>query len=124
MASTSRNGIIPHNPMDVDEVPQQSTSNLASLPKRAFSVPIRGAQAQAIGHTVGYVYSAEMTSHFCPSGHPEQPERISSIYDIIVKSRCLEKMQAIPIRTVRKEEALLVHSEDHWDKVQAIQCES
>ncbi|KAG5639404.1 hypothetical protein H0H81_002936 [Sphagnurus paluster] len=33
-------------------------------------------------------------------------------------------MKWLPIRPVKKEEAMLVHSEDHWEKVQAIQTMS
>jgi hypothetical protein len=32
-------------------------------------------------------------------------------------------MKWIPIREVRRDEALLVHSEDHWNKVISLQCE-
>lgn len=85
---------------------------------RAASVPL-----VQYGYTVGCVYSAEMTSHFSPHGHPEQPARISRIWQALVHGRYTKKMKWLPIRPVRKEEALLVHSEDHWDKVQAIQCE-
>lgn len=85
---------------------------------RASSVPLNQYR-----YTVGCVYSAEMTSHFSPHGHPEQPARISRIWQALVHGRYTKKMKWLPIRAVRKEEALLVHSEDHWDKVQAIQCE-
>lgn len=121
------NASLPDDSADMDVDPQQSTSTIPSrlLPPtvpRAASVPLQGSQPS--GFTVGYVYSSEMTSHFSPQGHPEQPERISRIYQTLVGSRCTKKMEWLPIRPVRKEEALLVHSEDHWDKVQAIQCES
>lgn len=84
---------------------------------RATSVPINPPD-----YTVGFVYSTEMTSHFSPHGHPEDPNRITRIWQAIVGKRYTQKMKWLPIRPVRKEEALLVHSEDHWDKVQAIQC--
>ncbi|KAG5353769.1 hypothetical protein C0989_002552 [Termitomyces sp. Mn162] len=85
-----------------------------SLP-RASSVPLHPS-----GYTVGFVYSTEMMSHFSPTGHPETPHRISSIYNALTVNHHIVKMKWIPIRPVKKEEALLVHSEDHWDKVQAI----
>jgi len=89
------------------------------IPPRSSSVPLHH-----FDYTVGCVYSAEMTSHFSPHGHPEQPARISRIWQALVHGRYVNKMKWLPIRAVRKEEALLVHSEDHWDKVQAIQSES
>lgn len=90
----------------------------AALPPRprAASVPLHPSAL-----TVGYVYAAEMTAHFDPAGHPESPERIVSIYHALVMAHCTPKMKWLPIRPVRREEALLVHSEDHWDKVLAIQ---
>ncbi|KAG6832626.1 hypothetical protein H0H92_014462 [Tricholoma furcatifolium] len=82
---------------------------------RASSVPLNPS-----GFNVGYVYSTEMMSHFCPTGHPETPQRISYIYNALTLRRHTHKMKLIPIRIVKRDEALLVHSEDHWDKVQAI----
>lgn len=83
---------------------------------RASSLPLHQSE-----YTVGYVFSTEMTSHFSPHGHPEDPERITRIYQALTTGRHTKKMKWLPIRPVRKEEALLVHSEDHWDKVEAIQ---
>lgn len=83
---------------------------------RAASVPLHPSAL-----TVGYVYAAEMTAHFNPAGHPECPDRIVAIYQALVMAHYSPKMKLIPIRPVRREEALLVHSEDHWDKVLAIQ---
>jgi histone deacetylase 6 len=71
---------------------------------------------------VGYVYSAEMMVHICLKGHPEEPERISRIFQAIKEVQYLARMRQLPIRMVSREEALLVHSEDHWDKVLGIQC--
>ncbi|KAH6910361.1 histone deacetylase clr3, partial [Coprinopsis sp. MPI-PUGE-AT-0042] len=57
--------------------------------------------------TVGYVYSSEMMAH-APGPTLQQ-------------AHVLAQMKWLPIRTVKKEEAMLVHSEDHWDKVVQIQ---
>jgi histone deacetylase 6 len=64
-----------------------------------------------------------MTQHFSLHGHPEAPARISRIWEAIVSAHYHLKMKCLPIRPVHKDEALLVHTEDHWDKVQTIQCE-
>lgn len=106
--------------MDIDVQPLVPTVPPPPPPRshdhpRASSVPLHQSD-----FTVGYVYSTEMTSHFSPHGHPEDPERISRIYSALITGRHTMKMKWLPIRPVRKEEALLVHSEDHWDKVQAI----
>lgn len=86
---------------------------------RASSLPLH-----SFDFTVGYVYSSEMMQHYDPYGHPEQPERISRIMETIRAAHCHDKMKRLPIRPVKREEVLLVHSEDHWDKVEAIQCKS
>lgn len=109
--------------MVIDE-PQQALyvlSDTSSFPDgpRASSVPLHQSE-----FTVGYVYSTEMTSHFSPHGHPEDPERISRIYHALTVGRHTKKMKWLPVRPARKEEVLLIHSEDHWDKVQAIQGNS
>jgi histone deacetylase 6 len=106
--------------MDVDVQPGTSAAAMAASSSidhpRASSVPLHPSH-----YTVGYVFSSEMTSHFSPHGHPEDPERIKRIHSALISARHTEKMKRLPIRPVRKEEALLVHSEDHWDKVAAIQ---
>lgn len=101
--------------MDTDPSMDVDTEKLPHRP-RASSLPLRPS-----GLTVGYVYTAEMTGHFNPAGHPECPERTVTIYQTLVQEHYTQKMKWIPIRPVRRGEALLVHSEDHWDKVLAIQ---
>ena len=85
---------------------------------RASSLP-----AHAPKHSVGYVYSSEMMSHFSRHNHPEQPARIECIWRALVNDRLTQMMKWIPIREVQRAEALLVHGEDHWNKVIALQCE-
>jgi hypothetical protein len=99
-----------------DTQPQASASKATSM--RASSVPLHFDR-----RAVGYVYSTEMMAHVCLNGHPEQPERISRIFESIRDAKYLDKMKCIPIRPVKRSEALLVHSEDHWDKVLEIQRE-
>ncbi|KAG8910506.1 Histone deacetylase hda1, partial [Tulasnella sp. 417] len=83
---------------------------------------------------VGYVYDTRMMqhtevrdpNHYTPedddseSHHPEQPRRIECIDKKLDEAGCLELMTRLAIRHLRKDEALLVHSEDHWQKVEAI----
>lgn len=87
------------------------------VPLRASSVPFITRE-----YTVGYVYSSEMMVHACLKGHPEQPERISSIFQAIKDAKYHLRMKQLPIRPVKRSEALLVHSEDHWEKVLDIAC--
>jgi len=98
---------------------QQTVLSVIQKP-RASSLPIKYPD-----FTVGYVYSSEMMSHFSTHGHhPEQPQRIQRIWLALKTGQMTEKMKWIPIREVRRDETLLVHSEDHWNKVIALQCES
>ena len=108
------NGQLDGAPMDVDD---QETS---PPPRpRAQSEPFRAPKQ----FTVGYVYSMDMLIHASLHGHPEQPDRISKIFQAIQGATLIQKMKHIPIRPVYRNEALLVHTEEHWDKVLAIQCE-
>ncbi|KAG9049554.1 Histone deacetylase hda1 [Tulasnella sp. UAMH 9824] len=82
---------------------------------------------------VGYVYDTRMMQHTevrdpnddeddvdSESHHPEQPRRIECIDKKLEEAGCLDLMTKLAIRHLRKDEALLVHSEDHWQKVEAI----
>ncbi|KAJ7901911.1 histone deacetylase complex protein [Mycena olivaceomarginata] len=73
--------------------------------------------------TIGLVYDTKMTLHcsMSPEGHPEAPERIVRIWKALVANHYTSKAKIIPTRPVLKQEALLVHSEDLWDKIEAIQ---
>lgn len=111
--------------MDVDSEAPPSTSHAngvidlsQSRRPRASSVPLQPSNLK-----VGYIYSSEMMNHFSPHGHPEQPLRIQQIWATLVNEQLHKRMKWMPIREVVKGEALLVHSEDHWNKVIAIQCE-
>lgn len=82
---------------------------------------------------VGYVFDLRMTGHTPPTDpddpdddddHPESPVRIVRIHARLEEAGSLALMRKIPIRNLRKDEALLVHSEDHWQKVAAIECEA
>ncbi|KAJ3751692.1 histone deacetylase complex protein [Lentinula raphanica] len=85
--------------------------------QRSVSVPFQPPRDLA----VGYVYSSEMTSHFNPRGHQEAPERITRIWQAIVDEKLNTRMQWLPIRPVTKAEALLVHSQNLWDLIEAYQ---
>ncbi|KAF7782606.1 hypothetical protein Agabi119p4_1982 [Agaricus bisporus var. burnettii] len=105
--------------MEVDNSAKDVTQNAVIRP-RALSVPFKPPVAN---YTVGYVYSSEMTTHLKlgDDPHPEQPQRIVRIWKMLSDYHYIKRMLWLPIRPVTREEALLVHTEDHWDKVQAIQ---
>jgi histone deacetylase 6 len=125
MADTILNGQPDGAPMDVDSEENRATVVRARRPpspvprSRAQSEPFQVPEQLA----VGYVYSTDMLLHASLHGHPEQPDRISKIFAAIHGANLTSKMKHIPIRPVQRNEALLVHTEEHWDKVLAIQCE-
>lgn len=69
---------------------------------------------------VGYAYSVDMNAHQNEGGHDECPARISTINAFFRDNRLLTKMKIIPVRHAVREEVLLVHSEDLWEKVIAL----
>ncbi|KAJ6593976.1 histone deacetylase complex protein [Mycena capillaripes] len=85
---------------------------------RASSVPLHPPEA-----IIGLVFSTEMANHcsMSPDGHPEAPERIIRIWSALVAKHYTSKAKIIPIRPVLKQEALLVHSQDLWEKIESIQ---
>jgi len=73
-------------------------------------------------YSVGYVYHPQMMLHEAVNGHPEEPQRISQIYNLLVHSNCIEQMKEILCREATQDEILLIHSQDLWEKVQALAC--
>ncbi|TFY78088.1 hypothetical protein EWM64_g5926 [Hericium alpestre] len=107
--------------MDVDVPIQHASSEpprppLADILQRASSVPLRQA-----AHTVGYVYSNAMMLHSSAFEHPEKPERISRIYNVLHQHGCISRMKLIPIRKAKRDEILLVHSEQTWQSLLMLQ---
>ncbi|KAF4563367.1 Histone deacetylase hda1 [Pleurotus pulmonarius] len=118
--------------MDVDSEPSQPQSQSQAHPRLGSPTPpdlamtsstmrARSVPAGSLPDRVGYVYSAEMSQHFCPRGHPECPDRLLHIWDALRGAQLHTQMRCLPIRQVKREEAMLVHSEDHWNKVESIQ---
>lgn len=113
--------------IDDDDVLKQDVGVLAPiLPPPRVPTPPAAVRASSEPfrpppYTVGYVYAVDMMIHACINGHPEDPERILRIMQAIQATGMDKQMRRLPIRQVRREEALLVHSESHWDKIIAIQ---
>jgi acetoin utilization deacetylase AcuC-like enzyme len=53
--------------------------------------------------------------------HPEKPKRIMRIHKALSAARLLQRMEQIPMRPVRRNEVMLIHTKDLVDKVEALQ---
>jgi len=72
---------------------------------------------------VGYCYDPRMRGHKHPSyDHPEQPARITSIFETLENSGCTSRMIVLPAREVSEDEVALVHSRNVWERVNEIEC--
>ncbi|KZT43546.1 histone deacetylase clr3 [Sistotremastrum suecicum HHB10207 ss-3] len=89
---------------------QQSTSNAVATRSSLRWEP-----------TTGYVYDVRMMAHADARDHPETPERIVRIHNLLKANQLLSEMLYIPVRLITRQEVLLVHSEDHWNKIESIQ---
>ena len=75
---------------------------------------------QSWGTDIAYVYDIRMMFHSPRNEHTEAPDRISRVHDILSTGGYLDLMAQIPVRQVEREEVLLVHSENLWEKVMSI----
>ncbi|WFD33683.1 histone deacetylase [Malassezia cuniculi] len=67
-------------------------------------------------HKSGIVFDSRMMLHATPAddGHPERPERIARIFDLLQQNGYVARMTRIPSRAAFLEEAKLVHDEKMW----------
>ncbi|KAI0036184.1 histone deacetylase clr3 [Vararia minispora EC-137] len=88
---------------------------------RAASVPLIPER-----QVVGYVYSEQMMLHNKlntdpdDDEHPEKPARIEAVHGLFEKNSLIRNMKRLPIRPVREDEVLLVHSRQLWNDVQKL----
>lgn len=68
--------------------------------------------------SVALVLDPRFREHRTPSGHPEGPERIAALLPLLdeVERRGL---LLVPPRPATREEIVAVHSEEHWNRVEA-----
>jgi len=80
---------------------------------------------QPIPPRVGYCYDPRMREHKnLTYDHPEQPARISSIFETLEASGCTSRMIVLPVREVSEDEVTLVHSRKVWKRVNDIECKA
>lgn len=107
-------------PMDIDQSPRQSVIPLPRSSIRGASVPPTS-NVKDTSNRTAYVYDARMMNHsHSAEDHPERPERIWDIYHLLQSEGVIRRMIPILPIPVQRHRAILVHSESHWDKVEAI----
>lgn len=70
---------------------------------------------------VGIIRGDIFLEHDTGPGHPESPERLVSIYGMLDQSGLSAELKKVELRKAAKEEILLIHSEDHYDRIQSTQ---
>lgn len=89
-------------------------------------------------YRTGYIYDKNMMLHCVdnykppdehsmeqtPDAHPEEPMRIKRIFTRLREAGLVGRMKELPFQQVSFEQVMLVHSEDHWAKVEGTQGES
>ncbi|KAI0317227.1 histone deacetylase complex protein [Amylostereum chailletii] len=120
MATTNGHTSASTSAMDVDPPALPAGAQTASngpplahpMTRRAASVPLHMQR-----FNVGYVYATEMMLHSSEQEHPEKPARIARVHDVFKLNGLVANMKRIPIRLAKREEVLLVHSEQVWEDV-------
>lgn len=115
-----------HQPMDIDPPPFNRLIKplpIRSSNPRSLSLPPQTLLVKKPPPRTGYVYDGMMMNHqHTAEDHPEKPERILTIFQLMQSEGLVKRMVRLPVVPVRRNRAMLVHSEDHWDKVEQIAC--
>lgn len=65
----------------------------------------------------GLVYHSDYTKHLPYPGNPEVPERITSTYEHLKKTKLLDKLTLLTPKPAAEDDILQVHSREHLDYV-------
>ena len=68
---------------------------------------------------VGVVRGKIFLEHDTGYGHPECPERLVSIYGMLDQTGISKEVKEVELRKATKEEILLIHSEDHYERIES-----
>lgn len=73
----------------------------------------------------GIVYDEFMKNHTCPWIKPDEcPERYQCIYDKLQEYKLIEKCLRLPSKPACREDVLLCHSEEYFERVKALRGET
>ena len=97
----------------VDVVPRQRSSSPARMVRTGYIYdPLMMLHCQD-----GYTPTADNVVD-AGDGHPEEPMRIKRIFARLAESGLIKRMKKLEFSQVSFDQVLLVHTEDHWNKVQ------
>ena len=65
----------------------------------------------------GVVKEARFMDHHMGAHHPESPQRLMVIYDMLEESDMQGQFIEIPVKSAEKDDILLIHSSDYVDKI-------
>ena len=72
----------------------------------------------------GYTPTSDNVIDIAADGHPEEPMRIKRIFSRLAESGLIKRMKRIDFAQVTFDQVLLVHTADHWDKVQGTESKT
>ncbi|MBW1862413.1 MAG: histone deacetylase [Deltaproteobacteria bacterium] len=67
----------------------------------------------------GIVKDARYLNHVMGAYHPESPQRLEVIYDMLEEPDMVGNFKEVPVRRAEKDELLLVHSPDYVERIAA-----
>ena len=113
-----------------------SGSMSGSRSSRSARVP-SPAGGRPRAYRTGYIYDIMMLLHcqdgYTPTedsvvdsgdGHPEEPMRIKRIYMRLKEAGLIGRMKKLEFEPVTQEQAVMVHTEEHWAKVESTRGEA
>jgi histone deacetylase 6 len=115
--------------MDIDSIepslvpirPFQSSFIVNRVRSASLSAPDISLHKPLARRGTGYIYDPAMMMHTHPTEeHPETPDRIGIIFREMRIQGLHARMKSLFFGPVARHHAMLVHSEDHWDKVEQI----
>lgn len=112
--------------------PSQISAALSNQDTGTFAQP----SSPAVMTRTGYIYDPLMLLHchdgYTPTadsvldsgaGHPEEPMRIKRIFSRLAEAGLIKRMKRLAFSQVTLEQVLLVHTAEHWEKVQGTESE-
>lgn len=109
-------------------------------PPKPISSPLEPSEKPATPQRIfrtGYIFDHLMMLHcqdgYTPTadtvlsdagGHPEEPMRIKRIFSRLADQGLIKRMKRLNFSQVTMDQILLVHTEDHWNKVQGTESEN